>query len=445
MSYLKLISLWLLGTFLFFIFIASAMLFSRITTLEAVAVFEFKMYIKMFDKLKDNRIENLLLVSNVLSKIDKEEDGSKIYRNFFPIALVTDSECLENGIGNSNMCDKFRNIKELKNFIGNLEKKLPYYGENLYTSQKETYIHREINDNLHIVGLTGKYIDREKITFFKFIQNDWSNYFLTNDKGKTGQQGIKNTWNKSKESFYIIFSTSIILLFFVILFQIRNKNKFKELKEQLNNETKKIEKLNEKYDDLNSQKLELEEKVDNEENEQKLIELNIEIEKLKKEISESSKYEDLIFHKLKKQSSNLSNDFKSEELEKIISEMQTIKHLWTREFEWKNRLNLESHITTESTNIPFTLTIAFILFENQFIDKYARKSDYYEIAGSNLEKKIDLVCKEHKLSSNERKKYHEIRKARNKWFHYGKKPDSNIINDLLSVLEQYDIKADILI
>ena len=39
----------------------------------------------------------------------------------------------------------------------------------------------------------------------------------------------------------------------------------------------------------------------------------------------------------------------------------------------------------------------------------------------------------------------QIRIARNRWFHYGKRPDSKIINDLLSVLDQYDIKADILI
>ena len=141
----------------------------------------------------------------------------------------------------------------------------------------------------------------------------------------------------------------------------------------------------------------------------------------------------------------MPDDLKSQELVRIISEIQTIKQLWTREFKWNNRLDLESNITTEATNIPFTLTIAFILFENQFIDKYARKSDYYEIAAINLEKKIDLVCKEYNLSADVKEKFHEIRKARNKWFHYGKRPDTKIISDLLSVLEQYDIKADILI
>lgn len=445
MSYLKLISLWLLGTFVFFIFIATSMLFSRITTLEAVTVFEFKMYVKILENVEENKIDNLMAVANVLAPSYRTKDGIEVNSNYFPIAVISNKECIENGIGNSDICTNFKNIKDLEAFIKKLSQK-EYKKEKFYvTDDGISFIHRKINDNLHLVGKTGRYLDSKKRSFFEFIKHDWVNYFLTKENGESGLKGLWNTWNKSKESFYIIFSVSIILLSFVILFQIRNKNKFKELKEQLNNETKKIEKLNEKYDDLNSQKLELEEKVDNEENEQKLIELNIEIEKLRKEISESSKYEDLIFDKLKRQSSNLSNDYKSEELEKIISEMQTVKHLWTREFEWKNRLNLESHITTESTNIPFTLTIAFILFENQFIDKYARKSDYYEIAGSNLEKKIDLVCKEHKLSSNERKKYHEIRRARNNWFHYGKKPGSKIINDLLSVLDQYDIKADILI
>jgi hypothetical protein len=444
-SYLKLVTLWLLGTFIFFIFIATSMLFSRITTLEAVTVFEFKMYVKILENIEESKIENLMSVANVLAPSYTTKEGIKIDNNYFPIAIVTKDNCLENGIGNSNICTNFKNISDLENFAKGLNQK-EYKKEKFYILKDDrTFIHRKINDELHLIGSTGKYLDREKRTFFEFIKNDWSSYFLTLDSGKSGLKGLWNTWNKSKESFYIIFSISIILLSIVILIQRRNRNRFNELKEQLNLETKKIEKLNEKYDELNSQKLELEEKVDNKDNEQKLIKLNSEIEKLRKEISESSKYEDLIFDKLKKQSNSLSNDLKSEELEKIITEMQTIKHLWTREFEWKNRLNLESNITTETTNIPFTLTIAFILFENQFIDKLARKSDYYEIAAINLEKKIDLVCKEHALSSDVKEKFHEIRKARNKWFHYGKKPSSSIINDLLSVLEQYDIKADILI
>lgn len=67
MSYLKLVILWLLGTFIFFIFIATSMLFSRITTLEAVTVFEFKMYVKILENIEVSKIENLMSVANVLA------------------------------------------------------------------------------------------------------------------------------------------------------------------------------------------------------------------------------------------------------------------------------------------------------------------------------------------------------------------------------------------
>lgn len=450
MAYFKLISLWLLATFLFYILISTSIMFSRITTLEGVKIYDFKIFIKLIEEIGTDNIQSLINVTNVLAPNYINKNGEHVSNNMYPFAAVTNDKCIENGI-NINICKDFNGIKNLEIFLGNLIEINKKYNESenaiklYYVNNEKTYIHRKINDNLHLIALTGKYLNKEEANFLKFIFTDWKNYFLKYKSGSSGLDGFKKTWEKTDEAFYIIFSISLLLLLVVIFTQRRNLIKFSSLKEKLDIETKKIEKLNEKYDELNSQKLELEEKVDNEQNEQRLIELNSELEKLKKEISESKKYEDLIFDKFKKQSNNLPNDFKSEELEKIINEMQTIKHLWTREFEWKNRLSLESLITSESTNIPFTLTIAFILFENQFIDKLAKKSDYYEIAAINLEKKIDLVCKEYNLSSDVKEKLHQIRKARNKWFHYGKKPDSKIINDLLSVLEQYEIKADILI
>lgn len=434
MAYFKLVLFWLLGTFVIYILIATSIMFSRITTLEGVKIFDFKIYVKLIEEIGTDKIDTLINVSNSLTYNSS---------NYYPIAVITKEKCLENGSGNSNICTNFNSISSLEKFLSNFAP-IDKNGEILYIVNREvTYIHRKLDDNLHLVGLTGKYIG-ENGTFFKFILNDWANYFLKYAPGKSGIDGFKKTWQKTEESFFIIFSISIILLLIIIFIQRRNLTKFNALKEKLNIETKKIEKLNEKYDDLNSQKLELEEKVDSEENEQKLNKLNTEIEKLKEEISKSSKYEDIIFEKFKKQSSNLSNDVKSEELENTISDMQKIKHLWTREFKWNNRLNLESNITTEATNIPFTLTIAFILFETQFIEKYSKKSDYYEIA-TTLESKINLVCTEYKLSEDVRRKFHQIRIARNRWFHYGKRPDSKIINNLLSVLDQYDIKADILI
>lgn len=438
MGHLKLFTFWFLGTFIIYILIATSIMFSRITTLEGVKVYDFKIYVKLIEEIGTDKIDTLINVSNVLAPNNK---------NYYPIAVITNERCKENGLENNDICTKFKSINELKFFLNN-KKTIDYLGEKLYiVDQDRTLIHRKLNNDLHLVSLTGKYLGQD-ITFFKFITNDWLNYFFKYESGISGQDGFKKTWVKTKESFYIIFSISLMLLFIVIFLQFRNKEKFKLLKEKLNLETKKIEKLSEDYNELNYQKQLIEEEIDckyNDENEKKLLELNKELEKLKNEMLVSSKNEDKIFDKLKKQSNHLSNDLKSEELVKTISEIQTIKQLWSREFKWDNRLNLESNITTEVTNIPFTLTIAFILFENQFIDKFARKSDYYEIAAINLEKKIDLVCKEYNLSLEVKEKFHEIRKARNKWFHYGKKPNSKIINDLLSVLDQYDIKADILI
>lgn len=274
MSYLKLILLWLLGTLIIYILIATSIMFSRITTLEGVKIFDFKIYVKLIEEIGTDKIDTLINVSNSLTYNS---------RNYYPIAVITKEKCLENGLGNSNICTNFNSISSLEKFLSNFTP-IDKNGEILYIVNRDvTYIYRKLDDNLHLVGLTGKYIG-EKGTFFKFILNDWANYFLKYAPGKSGVDGFKKTWQKTEESFFIIFSISIILLLIIIFIQRRNLTKFNVLKEKLNIETKRIEKLNEKYDDLNSQKLELEEKVDNKENEQKLIELNTEIEKLKKEI-----------------------------------------------------------------------------------------------------------------------------------------------------------------
>ncbi len=278
MSYLKLFTFWFLGTFIIYILIATSIMFSRITTLEGVKVYDFKIYVKLIEEIGIDKIDTLINVSNVLAPNGK---------NYYPIAIITNEGCKPNGSKeNNDICTKLESINELNSFLDN-KKTIDYLDEKLYiVDQDRTLIHRKLNNDFHLVSVTGKYLGQD-ITFFKFITNDWLNYFFKYESGISGQDGFKKTWIKTKESFYIIFSISLLLLFIVIFLQFRNKEKFKLLKEKLNLETKKIEKLSEDHNELNYQKQLLEEEIDckyNDENEKKLFELNKELEKLKNEI-----------------------------------------------------------------------------------------------------------------------------------------------------------------
>ena len=110
MSYLKLILLWLLGTLIIYILIATSIMFSRITTLEGVKIFDFKIYVKLIEEIGTDKIDTLINVSNSLTYNS---------RNYYPIAVITKEKCLENGLGNSNICTNFNSISSLEKFLSN--------------------------------------------------------------------------------------------------------------------------------------------------------------------------------------------------------------------------------------------------------------------------------------------------------------------------------------
>lgn len=432
--------LWIITTFLIYIIAASLIMYSRAQTLDAVKLFEFKIYKKTIEHLnKETVFEDIKSIADQLTFKDK--NGTK---NFFPIALLNKEKCLENGAGDNNICSKFKNLTIAKEILNNTKKR-KRYDQTIYDiSDKKSYLVSELLDNHLLIGEAGEYQKKHKSNLWVFISTEWKNYFLRYNKTKAGTDGFKRTWKKTKEIFIVISSVSFILYFLVIYIQLLNKRRFLTLSQKLKIESNKLETLHGQYKESIATKKMLQEELSNQDNQIEIDKLNKSILELKKNIEIVENNETMTNSLLIKQSNNLTSAEKSEELNKMMTKLHNVKQLWLKDFDWNDRKTLESLITGGKINIPFTLTLGFILFENQFIDELAKKSDYYEFA-TNLATKIELVCKENNINETLKSKLHEIRIARNKWFHYGKKPNEETINDLMSVLKQYNITAHTLI
>jgi hypothetical protein len=108
--------------------------------------------------------------------------------------------------------------------------------------------------------------------------------------------------------------------------------------------------------------------------------------------------------------------------------------LWEQSTKWTVRQNIESGVNDQGL-VPFTLSVAFIAFEdyvNEYYKSIMDSSNYDE--GARLSDKIYWIVKKGRLSSMEND-FREVRIARNEWFHSGRSPKKGVIKKLLNIIK----------
>lgn len=111
-----------------------------------------------------------------------------------------------------------------------------------------------------------------------------------------------------------------------------------------------------------------------------------------------------------------------------------ILKLWEQSTKWTVRQNIESGVNDQGL-VPFTLSVAFIAFEdyvNEYYKSIMDSSNYDE--GARLSDKIYWIVKKGRLSSMEND-FREVRIARNEWFHSGRSPKKGVIKKLLNIIK----------
>ena len=453
---------WLVSTVLVYVLLATAVMYSRQITLEGVRGFDFEIFYKTIQKLDQNRI--YIDFKHIIDTLTIES-GKTI---FFSVALLEENSCLENGERNDKICSQYKNINEFNKHIKNVKPR-KYYSVNIYDlNDGKSYLYRSLNlggKEVYLIGEAGRYLGKSNFRAFNsFMFYDWPRYFLSlsTEKGKYG--AIKKTWTKTKEIFYLVVTISLIL-WLLNWFQVKKfrqeylKSKIKE--DQLNS---KLNLLDQTYNSLKNERYEKEELIKNlelemldmtnksgeeksklrealkiykdkyKELDQLLVEEEEYIEQLEREKIELNKV-------LQLQLSKLDKDEQKDKCKFNYEKLAQLELLWRHEPKWIERKNIESLVSLRETHLPFTITQAFIAFENvvsKLTDPYKNE---FEGKYFDLNEKIQWIFRNELLPSKYEDDFHDARKARNRWFHSAIYPNMEVITFLIKTLDDVDAEV----
>lgn len=451
--------IWMLFTFLLYIALATAMMFTRIITLHGVRIIDFDIIHKAVSLL-DNK--NLNHDFKTITKPLTMKNGQVI---FFPVAILSKNNCIENGSRTDKICSKFPNIDTFRQTVKKVGSR-DYYKTVIYDLNKgESYLYKDLNDHSALIGQAGEYKHIKKSIgtnlkeFFIFIRDEWCGYFLNlcKEPGKYGHS-INKTWEKTSGIFFITFTISIILYFILLWYQRTKEREYAKLKEESSKTDVILYDLNNEFNSLRQQQQGIENEISelsrdrgvlselSDEYKQKLDEYEKQEEDLKKlisakkqEIISEEHKDDSLIDNIRKKSDTITRKEMAKELELLIDKLHDVKKLWQREYSWDKRKELESRVTGYDHKIPFTISQAVILFEKEVVLKMAKTCPGYD-ESMNLLKMIQLISKCKNLSDDITDKLHKIRKARNKWSHDGTPPSADVIDDLLTLLNTFGIE-----
>lgn len=164
--------------------------------------------------------------------------------------------------------------------------------------------------------------------------------------------------------------------------------------------------------------------------------------KLRNEIINLEARAEAIFDLLNEKRVRLNSDQRNVEYQKLTHETKALKQLWRHEPTWTRRQQIETKVSLDKDNLPFTLTQAFIAFERHIdeeVEKCFEGKELEEALDKTLIKKIGIISRDNNMTRSQQDLYHEIRKARNKWVHGAIYPSKELLERLLSALEKTDV------
>ncbi len=143
---------------------------------------------------------------------------------------------------------------------------------------------------------------------------------------------------------------------------------------------------------------------------------------------------------INKQISKLEDSKKEDANSKIQEKTAQLEQLWRYEPSWEDRKVLESLVALKDTHLPFTITQGFIAFDQLVLKLVKNNFKDFDENNTNLYKNINLIFEHKILPEKFKNDIHGIRVARNKWFHAGIYPKIEVIENLISILQNVDAK-----
>lgn len=447
--------LWLIMTLLLIVIVSITQMYSRAETLNAVQRTNFHLFYKLLNENAGYSESNL---SNTFSPLLTKKKYAR-----FHVALIKENSCDEitkHYYNQPYLCDIFKNSNQLKILLGKsiVDKKIIEKRSNEFTSNKfekyQSYMFQKLNDsNSWLIAKTNFYYKDTKWEQFK--------YFLFNRYVQAN--GFSKIFYKGQYLAYTILLFSFTLWLMLKLYLNRQNKKYLESikeEEKLHSRWKELDsKLNIIKNEHYEKELEIEslkEKVkqvsdgsDNQKN--KLLKTIEELEANKKKLLqalnankasiEKIELEEIKLNKtISKQILKLEDSKKEDANIKIQERTAQLEQLWRYEPSWTDRKVIESLVALKDTHLPFTITQGFIAFDQLVLRLVKNNLENFDEDNSNLFKNINLIFEHGLLPGKFKNDLHEIRAARNKWFHAGIYPKIVVIENLVSILQNVDAK-----
>lgn len=433
--------IWLFLTIFIAFTVSVIQMYSRDITLDKVHRTEFTLLYKFFN-------ENNNLNKNKLATILKPLSTKRGYAHF-QVAIISKDICYENTQHYYNrplLCETFKNIKVLEPFINTQE----FKSSSVVKDLSESYLIKRFDKNKeYLIAKTNFYSKNNELShFFYFLKN---RYYQTN--------GINKIFEKGKFLFFIIFSVSLTLW---LLNRLKYKKHYSQYKHYQENEyelQQKLLLLDTKYNETKRKRYEneelLEELGSKSEKEKENLKSTIkELKTSKDKLDKLFKKDESLIETLETESSNLRKKInmqlkkldyykQNEQNKQIFEKLERLNQLWRHDPTWEDRKNIESLVALKKSNLPFTITQGFIAFDKLVLNLVKQYDPYLIESQTNLNSNINMIFDNRLLPIKYKNNFHNVRKARNEWFHAGIYPSIETTNFLIKVLN--DIDAEVFI
>ena len=454
-------AIWIFLTIIGCILISLAQTLAREVTLDNVRAYDFKIIRAAVQH--ENVFKNSLF-TEITSELSAR-NGSFV---LFPLAIIDKVSCNQNGnpTSNNKICEYFGNINEWdrKTKFENINN---YYDIRYRFFGNDVYMFAEIDSNKILIGQAGNYLHLHGDDFAQ-IQEFFTNRLPNNYINSI--YGIKVIYYKSKLSMIIFLIGSLIgLIIFLTLTIWKERGHANDLDYAKKLVTEKEnqclllqQRIDKSNDSLSDKKIKIESlKIQLQNNEIKMESYEVNIDSLLAELIdleqkhkalqqnlinvESEKHELII--NVETATTKINDIQAKDELQSYQSKYNRIIRLWDSSTKWNQRREIEESVNSKQ-RVPFTLSTAFIAFEAWVDDYYQylstqidcneittliHKKDANEI--TTLNEKIEVVIKK---QPHLRSTLHNIRVARNAWFHNGKVPEKGLITELLSTVNSIE-------
>jgi hypothetical protein len=430
-------------------------MYSRAETLDSVQRTNFRLFYKLLDNYNLDKEQNL---SNMFSPLLTKKKYAR-----FHVALINEHSCDEitkHYYNQPYLCDIFQDTEKLNKLLKKdvNKSKIIEHRSDLFTNSKfekyQSYMFEKLSQSdSWLVAKINFYEKDTRWEQFKYFL--FHRYIQANGIGKIIYKGQFLAYTITLFSF-------ILWLLFKLYLNRQNRKYLKSIQEEeelhhrwqeldaelntIKNEHYEkeleieslMEKVKEISDGSEDQKIELLEIVNRLELNKKNLEKDLEKNKV---FIEEVELEEIRLNKIiNNQISKLEDSKKEEANSKIQERTVQLEQLWRYEPSWEDRKVIESLVALKDTHLPFTITQGFIAFDQLVLKLVKNNFKDFDENNTNLYKNINFIFEHKILPEKFKNDIHGIRLARNKWFHAGIYPNIEVIENLISILQNVDAK-----